>query len=421
MPTYSFGRNDILYNRIEAHPFCEFVLYSGSVYLNNLSSSWDQGIIRNGHVSLHEINTGRNPDDHTWNPVLETGKEALIYPFVTKDGSMDAFATVSQTNFRFGGYGDVITGSYPLTASISIKHVATGSTSTNRKYLNALRNSIDFSRTRSPRFNWTAPYGGGYSNCRARIVDIPSIFYGSSLQRGTVRLKFYLTGALIAEAHDKDKNGELIQVSGAVTGGCIGTVLYDEGFILLTGSSTIKTTGDDYNIAEIATDGTTPSADNNFKWIYWGEMGTKPVPPDQSDTELPWATGDASVSDRGAIQSSSYSLEFRGTTRIPVLTMLAHAPKGQLNHSNNFSYIRSGSQIVQASGSVDYIENKYTEIKNTMSSSYTRHSASFEKQTFISSIKIYDENHECIAIAKLAKPIKKSEERGYTFKLKLDV
>ena len=47
--------------------------------------------------------------------------------------------------------------------------------------------------------------------------------------------------------------------------------------------------------------------------------------------------------------------------------------------------------------------------------------APFAKQTFISTIKIYDENNDCIAIAKLARPIKKLEERGYTFKLNMDI
>ena len=421
MPVYKFGKNDILYNQIKASPHYEFLLYSGSVYLNNHSSSQNRTLLPNGYISLHEINVGRDPSLHTWNADLHpdggdfgpSNKQALIQPIITKDGSGDGLATVSTTNFRFGGYGSVMTGSYPMSASIGRKYIATGSTSANRKYINALRNSINFNRKLGSKFDWDAPYGGGYSNCRACLITIPSIFYGSSLKKGSVRVKFYLTGSLIAEAHDKNKNGQLIQVSGAVTGGCVGTVLYDEGFVILTGSSTIKTTTDNYNVCEIVTDGAgTPSADNNFKWIYWGEMG---IP-----------TGDlgsayCASADKGSIQSSSYGLEFEGTTYTPVMTMLAHAPKGELNHSNNFSYIESGSALLQSSGGIEYRENPYVSPLNTISSSYTHHSASFEKQTFISSIKIYDENHECIAIAKLSKPVKKSEEKGYTFKMKLDI
>ena len=60
-------------------------------------------------------------------------------------------------------------------------------------------------------------------------------------------------------------------------------------------------------------------------------------------------------------------------------------------------------------------------IKNTVSASYTDSSASFEKQTYISKIGIYDENKNLIGIAKLATPIKKTEDRNLTFKLKLDI
>jgi len=40
VPYYTFGKNDILRNRIEAYPHFEFVLYTGSIYLNNFSGSF---------------------------------------------------------------------------------------------------------------------------------------------------------------------------------------------------------------------------------------------------------------------------------------------------------------------------------------------------------------------------------------------
>ena len=45
----------------------------------------------------------------------------------------------------------------------------------------------------------------------------------------------------------------------------------------------------------------------------------------------------------------------------------------------------------------------------------------FKKQTYISKIGIYDENKNLIGVAKLATPVKKTEERDLTFKLKLDI
>ena len=49
------------------------------------------------------------------------------------------------------------------------------------------------------------------------------------------------------------------------------------------------------------------------------------------------------------------------------------------------------------------------------------HEEKFKKQTFISKIAIYDEDKNLIAVANLAKPIKKLEDRDFTFKLKLDI
>jgi len=60
-------------------------------------------------------------------------------------------------------------------------------------------------------------------------------------------------------------------------------------------------------------------------------------------------------------------------------------------------------------------------LTNIVSASYNEPSASFKKQTYISKIGIYDENKNLIAVAKVATPVKKTEEREYTFKLKLDI
>ena len=43
------------------------------------------------------------------------------------------------------------------------------------------------------------------------------------------------------------------------------------------------------------------------------------------------------------------------------------------------------------------------------------------KRLHISSVAIYDENRNLIGIAKLATPVKKTEDIEYTFKMKLDI
>ena len=73
----------------------------------------------------------------------------------------------------------------------------------------------------------------------AGLVSVPSIFYGREIQKGTVDLKFYISGTLVGELKDERENGELIQVgpTGSVySGSTAGVVLYNEGVMILTGS-----------------------------------------------------------------------------------------------------------------------------------------------------------------------------------------
>ena len=77
--------------------------------------------------------------------------------------------------------------------------------------------------------------------------------------------------------------------------------------------------------------------------------------------------------------------------------------------------------FVEKTGSYYYKEDRKVPIKNIISSSFTKHSASYQQKTFISKIGIYDEDKNLIAIAKLATPVAKTSEQDYTFKLKLDI
>ena len=114
-----------------------------------------------------------------------------------------------------------------------------------------------------------------------------------------------------------------------------------------------------------------------------------------------------------------------GTTKSQTITMLSHAEKGEFNHSNNPTYRTFGqteNMIVSAqSSSAKYIQNSNIAIKNIVSSSYSDPYADFKKTTYISSVAIYDENKNLIGIAKLATPVKKTEDIEYTIKMKLDI
>ena len=102
--------------------------------------------------------------------------------------------------------------------------------------------------------------------------------------------------------------------------------------------------------------------------------------------------------------------------------MLAHAPRNELNFSSNPSYIdqTSDAAFIFYSSSAGYIESDKQTIKNTVKSEYVSPTGSYQPQTFISKVGIFDKDKNLIGIAKVANPVKKTEDRELTFKLKMD-
>lgn len=322
------------------------------------------------------------------------------YPFLPKNSSLESFKTTTTASISTLVYGDIITGSYPLTSSISTKYYAstTGSDclDKNRKYICALKNTLNSYSYFSNHYLFSSSFGDK-STQEINLINVPSIFYGSSIDKGSVELGFYISGTLLAKLQDKNKNGELIETTGSNTGSVAGIVMYNEGIILLTGSWNLHNSFEETYIY------TPTSSLAKPKWIYWG-AGI-----DQGTNNL--------------TLSSSFTLDFDGINYIPSLTMLAHAEKGDINHSNNPTYIKYGefSNKQPLTSRHGYHEYTKLEIKNTVKYAYENFSGSLEKQTYISKIGIYDEKRNLIAIAKVAKPVRKPENRDLTFKLKLDI
>jgi len=380
MPIYKFKSNDIFHNRIKVHPRQTFQIWNGRATLNNETDIGGvyTGSIRHvplGHVSAHEINIDRQNDQ-------------LVYPFITKSGARESFKTVSLSAFGDYEFGTKVTGSYPLSASISKLHFQPDQ---GRSRITALKNTLNYYAPLSRHYLYSSSLGNK-ADQHLGLVSVPSIFYGSSIKKGTVDLKFYVTGTLVGQAQDTKQNGELIEVSGTSVGSVAGVVLYNEGFLALTGGWNLSTSGHTEAYSEL---GAKPPS-----WVYFGQ----------------------SISGSTTANSSSFTLGFQGTDYVPTITMLAHAPRGELNHSNNPTYAKYNSNRVYATtSSLDYVEPEGATIKNVVSSSYQDHTASFEKHTYISKIGVYDRDRNLIGIAKLATPVKKTENREFTFKLKLDI
>ena len=418
MPYYKFGQNDLFVNRVKTYPRVQFFIYGGVIYYQNQGAiegefSASAKHIPSGHLSLHEINADMPERSDT---------KSLIYPFVTKEGSLSAFKTISTSEFNNDfAYGDVLTGSYPLSASVVREYFAanhgtnfnTNTDAGDSSHVLALKNTLNYYSSISTHYKYSneTSVGTWDKDVQAvNLISIPSIFYGSSIKKGSVELNFYITGSLVGQLKDEKRNGELIQTlpSGHDESGSVaGVVLYNEGFLLLTGS---------WDISQNASK-TNSSEEHSEEYLD-----------DTNELHPSWLHFAAGANDGLMTHSnhtaSSFRMTFHGTSYTQVMTMFAHAEKSILNHSNNPTFVKfaDSSKVSNVyTSSADFRQDDDIRIRNTVSGNYTDQTASFGKQTYISKIGIYDDDKNLIAIAKMATPVKKTEERNLTFKLKLDI
>lgn len=294
-----------------------------------------------------------------------------------KDGTLQRPRGVSTSSYDALPYGSIITSSVEVSCSLRIYNVSssyTSSTGNPESYVKSLHNILKYYEGYSPLFSVS-----NFTGSRYCFVEIPSLILGSGIQKGTVVLNYFITGNIAASASDLRQDGLLY--SGNTP---IGVVLYKEGFILINNTASISSIQDKY-------------FNNNYddaRWTYWG-IGTS------------------------SVTASSFDVDFKTISYTPSTTYLAHASKYDLNHSNNNTFISSSSYTVTTS-STSFIENSKSLIKNTVQSVFTSGSADFEKETYITKIGLYDKNKKLIAVASLAQPIRKTENREFTFKLKLD-
>jgi len=421
-----FGPNDVVRNTLKAHPKSKFFIYQSNIYYNDrpqqsgsfsaarvsLSEPSDVLSSPTGHISLYEYNVDRAGPD------VASGPNPRIYPYITKDSARASFKTSgevvdSSTYANEFEFGDVLNGTYPQTASIRRDYITDPydiASGTYNQYYMALRNLLNLYGVRSRHYLVTSSYGD--KNVQTlNLIHIPSIFYGQQIKPGSISLKWYYTGSLAGELRDIKQNGELIQVSGthddnAVHGANIGNVagvaLYDEGFLLMTGSWALN--GEQIHLRTSAT-GDEP------KWIYFGAGAL--------DGAFENTVNDGAGST--TFRNAAFELSFEGTTKTQTVIMYTHAKRGEVNYSNNPTFIKYGQEQLEQTSSHIYEENSKRLMKNTVSSSYSNFSASFKRQVYISKIAVYDNAKNLIGIATLASPTLKEEDQDYTFKIKLDI
>lgn len=421
MPVYKFQKNDVYINTLRAYPEIKYRVYDGAASYNNtpnISGSFT-GSIRctdPGSINLFELNVDRGSDAASAynreigvSGVLDTG---MIYQFMVKDGNRLGFSSVSTTAFNAGNPGDVFIGRYPYTASITREYYSTTtarvvnpvitetadggltvSTSGSVSYIRALKNTLNHYKYLSPQYAYSSSAPNrNFEDCELSLINIPTIFYGSKLKPGTVKLEFFITGTLAGTLEDKNQNGVLYQTGPAGSpgsGSTAGIALYNEGFLILTGS---------WNLNSLHTE----NYGTSYNYAAWVNFAA-----------------DLSASIR--TPQSSYMINMSGTTKTQTMTVFATAPKGELNQSSNPTFVNYYTGSFSATSSTAYVQNQSLGIKNIVSSSYASPTASFSRTTYISKVGLYDKNMNLIAIAKPATPIKKTDNRDFTFKIELDI
>lgn len=392
MSLFKFHDDDIFINTVEGYPEFRIIVHSGSVVIDDLpdqSGSHLSNIfdVADGHISLYERNIDK-----------PTGQKQ--YAYIANAGYRQSFKIYSEAehnvyfNYDETGPYNLITSSYNHSASISRYYFA--SSDTTRMRVRAIKNSLNHNKFQSPHYEYDGRFGDKGTQ-DLNMISVPSILYGQSIKKGTIKLQFYVGGSLVGELTDSTKKGELVQQSGSLSandGKVAGVVLYNQGIIVLTGSWDLDANSIDYM-------GGTSSPS---KWIHFG------------------AYANAGVSIPATALSSSFVMEYQGVTQVQTMTMMAHAKYGELNHSNNPTYITNDhpSNGGYKSDSLTYIE-KEVPIKNIVDTKLTDHTPDFQKETYITKVGIYDERKNLIGIAKVAVPVRKTEDRQYTFKLKLDI
>jgi len=432
MSLRKFGPTDVLLNTMKAHPDCEFFIFNGNIYFNSTpehSGAFADNILNvsSGHVSLYEINIDKGGHGAGGGEVVGN---PYVYPFITKEGSRMAFKSVTASQYNnYWDVGDEMRGTYPLSASIVRElmrnqtvygNPPSASDGTYNKHFFALKNRLNWLAYKSEHYKVESRFANKNTQ-NLNLISIPSIIYGSQIKPGSVSLKMYYTGSLIGELQDTKRNGELIQVSGVYgnikkTGSVAGVVLYDEGFILLTGSWRMN--GEQITVGKHHSNANgLPKLVDYPSWLYFAAGANDGFGP-----RSPAIVPSNEAPSCGIMTSCSFNLSFKGTTEIQTTTMFAHAARGKVNYSNNPTFLEYRDNVIPAyTSSFVYEEDPSRKIKNTVSSSQTRHSASFKRQVYISKVAIYDQNRQMIGLASLSNPILKEEDEDMAFKIKVDI
>ena len=145
MAFYKFEEDDLFLNTVEAYPQNKFYIQSGTVYINNFPNLAGQNTANHigvpaGFISLYEYNIDRPAGNS-------------VYPFLFKNGMKDGFKVTPTASYNSAQYGDIITSSYSMSASIG--RIIASATS-NSASIKALENTFNHYSYLSPHYQYSS-------------------------------------------------------------------------------------------------------------------------------------------------------------------------------------------------------------------------------------------------------------------------
>lgn len=294
----------------------------------------------------------------------------------TKNSSLERPKNVSKQQYISASYGDIFEYE-PIDNPVKIYHFSGSSMDhEDHNVIRSLKNIINSNNAKDSLYDYNIIYDNPVN-----ILAFNSLHLGSGLKKGSININIYLLGSIIDSASDFRENGILYNKNDEK----IGVILYNEGFIILTNTSSLSE--DEFYFS---------SSYQEFydspRWIH---------------------------SFLNSNESLYYDMSYSTKNEVPSNTYFVFADKNNLNHSNNTTYIESGSYWSIYNNNF-FVENDKIKIKNTIQSPFVNGNANFEKQTFITRIGLHDSDKNIIGIASLSNPIKKLENREFLFKLKID-
>ena len=302
------------------------------------------------------------------------------YRFV-KDSNLERPRNISYADYASASYGTTYVYE-PQDVPLKIYHFS-GSITGSEQYrvLHSLKNTINYYSAQDDLFDYN-----NYYNKPSALFAFNSYHLGSGIEKGTISINFYISGTLTSSLTDHREDG-VLYISGSDEKA--GIVLYGEGFILLNHTGALS--NETAQFSGFMYDGGV--YEDVPRWVYAFQR---------------------------ASDSLYFDIDYGIKNSICTNLNFVYANKNDFNHSNNPTYIESGSYSYSSS-SLHFKESEEIKIKKINKSPFISGSAEFEKETYITRIGMYDKDKKLIAIGSLANPVRKTENREYVFKLTFDI